>query len=100
MKYRDGEPCKHTGCLAHRTHPCEGCGRIGGKYINNISDEEIWKNGEAKTSIICEECGYDTGYLDLKSGARLTNEQRVREGCQRFLYNEWKDKEKAEKKEK
>ena len=28
---RDGEPCKHPGCLSHRTHPCEECGRIGGK---------------------------------------------------------------------
>src|ERR1019366_5691030 len=25
--YRDGEPCKHKGCLSHITHPCEGCGR-------------------------------------------------------------------------
>ncbi len=28
--YQDGEPCDHKGCLNHRTHPCEGCGRIGG----------------------------------------------------------------------
>lgn len=27
---RDGEPCEHPGCLSHRTHPCEGCGRIAG----------------------------------------------------------------------
>ena len=26
----DGEPCSHAGCLSHVTHPCEGCGRIGG----------------------------------------------------------------------
>lgn len=26
------EPCHHQGCLQHLTHPCEGCGRIGGKY--------------------------------------------------------------------
>jgi hypothetical protein len=30
---REGEPCGHPGCLSHRTHPCEGCGRIGGKTI-------------------------------------------------------------------
>lgn len=24
---RDGEPCSHTGCASHVTHPCEGCGR-------------------------------------------------------------------------
>jgi len=33
IKYNDGEPCIHTGCLSHQTHPCEGCGRIGGKGI-------------------------------------------------------------------
>lgn len=26
----DGEPCSHTGCLSHISHPCEDCGRIGG----------------------------------------------------------------------
>jgi hypothetical protein len=26
-----GEPCGHPGCLSHVTHPCEGCGRIGGR---------------------------------------------------------------------
>jgi len=30
---RDGEPCSHRGCLNHISHPCEGCGRIGGKNI-------------------------------------------------------------------
>ncbi len=28
---KDGEPCGHPGCLNHITHPCEGCGRIGGR---------------------------------------------------------------------
>jgi hypothetical protein len=27
---KDNEPCSHKGCLHHITHPCEGCGRIGG----------------------------------------------------------------------
>lgn len=27
---RPGDPCDHPGCLAHRSHPCEGCGRVGG----------------------------------------------------------------------
>jgi hypothetical protein len=30
---KDGEPCDHVGCLAHVTHPCEGCGRIAGRRI-------------------------------------------------------------------
>lgn len=33
---RDGEPCSHKGCLSHITHPCERCGRIGGKRIMNL----------------------------------------------------------------
>lgn len=28
---RDGEPCDHTGCLNHISHPCDGCGRVGGR---------------------------------------------------------------------
>jgi hypothetical protein len=28
---RDGFHCGHRGCLAHITHPCEGCGRLGGR---------------------------------------------------------------------
>lgn len=35
-KYSDGEPCSHVGCLNHVSHPCEGCGRIGG-----ISNQEV-----------------------------------------------------------
>jgi predicted Fe-S protein YdhL (DUF1289 family) len=27
IKYKSGEPCLHRGCMNHRTHPCEGCGR-------------------------------------------------------------------------
>lgn len=39
-KWKDGEPCGYPGCLNHVSHPCEGCGRIGGKSLwempNNI----------------------------------------------------------------
>lgn len=35
--FKDREPCKHTGCLNHVLHPCDGCGRIAG-------------NGEVKLS--------------------------------------------------
>ena len=33
VKYYDGQPCDHKGCLHHISHPCEGCGRIGGKGV-------------------------------------------------------------------
>jgi len=29
--FKDGQPCKHNGCLSHLSHPCEGCGRIAGR---------------------------------------------------------------------
>ena len=29
---RPDEPCGHDGCLSHVTHPCEGCGRIAGRW--------------------------------------------------------------------
>lgn len=35
-KWKVGEPCNHTGCLSHLSHPCEGCGRIaGGRMSGN-----------------------------------------------------------------
>lgn len=30
-KLKEGEPCSHTGCLSHVTHPCEVCGRVAGR---------------------------------------------------------------------
>ena len=35
-KIPDGEPCDHPGCLSHISHPCEGCGRIGGFSLPNL----------------------------------------------------------------
>lgn len=36
---KSGEPCDHQGCLSHVSHPCEGCGRIGGQgeYVPRVS---------------------------------------------------------------
>ena len=39
---KDGEPCSHRGCLNHVTHPCEGCGRIGGN-VTRVLDKDIKK---------------------------------------------------------
>lgn len=38
---KDGEPCSHPGCLSHVSHPCEGCGRIGG-YKRAMPPETIY----------------------------------------------------------
>ena len=43
---KDGEPCRHPGCLQHITHPCEECGRIGGvKEQPSASESEgyLWE---------------------------------------------------------
>ena len=39
MPWPDGVPCTHPGCLRHLSHPCEGCGRIGGRYPAQPSPE-------------------------------------------------------------
>ena len=42
----DGEPCNHSECLHHVTHPCENCGRIAGKGIRimmiNYIERKWW----------------------------------------------------------
>lgn len=41
IKYNNGQPCEHPGCLNHFTHPCEGCGRVAGKIIKIDDFTEI-----------------------------------------------------------
>lgn len=36
-RHRDGKPCGHPGCLNHVSHPCEGCGRVAGRYLRQTS---------------------------------------------------------------
>ena len=36
---RDGVSCSHPGCLSHFTHPCEGCGRIGGLEVCGLDQK-------------------------------------------------------------
>ena len=51
---KDGVPCDHPGCLAHLTHPCEGCGRIGGKP----SIEQELEDGLERHKWAGESCTY------------------------------------------
>lgn len=40
---KDGEPCSHPGCLSHISHPCEGCGRIGGhRRTTEQTEQHEW----------------------------------------------------------
>lgn len=36
MECKDGRPCSHSGCLHHISHPCEGCGRVGGVFPKDL----------------------------------------------------------------
>ena len=40
---RPDQPCGHPGCLHHVSHPCEGCGRIAGRWPEELApaDEEV-----------------------------------------------------------
>lgn len=54
----EGEPCSHPGCLNHRTHPCEGCGRIGGRRYPTLGAQiktlaDLWAASEAKRAVFC-----------------------------------------------
>lgn len=40
-RYKDGEPCSHPGCLRHVSRPCEGCGRIAGRYADKTPNAGI-----------------------------------------------------------
>ena len=35
------QPCQHSGCLSHQSHPCEGCGRTGGLYPTQAEWVEV-----------------------------------------------------------
>jgi len=45
FKYKEGEPCEHIGCLNHKTHPCENCGRINGSNTFLQDRGCRWYNG-------------------------------------------------------
>ena len=42
VKLKDGDPCLHLGCLSHISHPCEGCGRLGGRYNYAADMNTAW----------------------------------------------------------
>lgn len=50
--FKQGVPCGlHKGCLSHVTKPCEGCGRIAGKYIAPWTDFNCNKIYEGDTIV-------------------------------------------------
>lgn len=90
----DGVPCGHAGCLSHISHPCEGCGRVGGVHseknrgvgmqalrdicagkispnkFHNCGDEMCHRCGKCKG---CEGCECEPIEVDL-CGEKFYNE--------------------------
>lgn len=52
MWLKDGESCGHPGCLQHVTHPCEGCGRIQGRY--EFPEEPLYLPGLGRVCPYCK----------------------------------------------
>jgi len=52
IRFKSGQPCNHKGCLSHKTHPCEGCGRIEGlgdvRLIPSLLDTAMMIKAELK----------------------------------------------------
>ena len=46
-----------------------------GSLLNNISDEEIEETGVGTGNIVCEECAYESGEMDIKSAVFRINMQ-------------------------
>jgi hypothetical protein len=50
QQFPDGVPCGHAGCLSHVSHPCDSCGRIGGRRpIYNMEDNEAAKKNRGES---------------------------------------------------
>lgn len=43
--------------------------------LNNITEKEIKEQGEIMTSICCENCSYDTGYMKMSDAVFKVNMQ-------------------------
>lgn len=67
---RDGEPCSHRGCLNHITHPCEGCGRVAGRYTVGFAIESdkyglhITYDGDNHKVIFSGDCSHCGNYFE------------------------------------
>lgn len=69
MDLKDGQPCQHPGCLSHVSHPCEGCHRIGGRKMKDLS---LPGNGYLLKSL-CSTVGAHSSWF-LKSNLKQLNQ--------------------------
>jgi len=115
-KLERGEPCRHPGCLSHVSHPCEGCGRVGGTItleealaIEAENKRLAEENARLKAELAalkarrCETCRHCKQWTTSDGEpraacTRLSDAHKViefvvpeRDGCSR-----WQDKETAD----
>lgn len=69
------EPVFNSNACAEKLGEGPDAGDEMEKPLNNITEEEIEKQGELKVYICCGECAYTTGYMDLKSAVFKVNMQ-------------------------
>ena len=62
----DGVPCDHRGCLSHISHPCESCGRIGGKRLTPLTPDAA--EGSEQIEKIIKEIASTSGVPAEKIG--------------------------------
>lgn len=99
-KLERGEPCSHPGCLSHVSHPCEGCGRVGGTITleealaievenKRLADENARLKAEidALKARRCETCKYGRRISDIAYECKRTHADLVmwaHDGCSRW----------------
>jgi len=68
-----GQACRHPGCLSHISHPCEICGRIGGRTLTPdevIAVAVLREISERGCSSEITTCRADGKYGELFQGIR------------------------------
>lgn len=86
--YKAGEPCNHPGCLSHRTHPCEGCGRIAGEKVEPVSIAyksepvgEVYRYGKDSAGMQWHGIHWHDHNVDIPSGTKIFTAPPPRTDC-------------------
>ena len=110
-KLERGEPCRHPGCLSHVSHPCEGCGRVGGTItleealaIEAENKRLAEENARLKAEIAtikarrCETCKHWSRIYDCDFGVCgfWTDDRSTWHAYDDERCRNWRDKEAAD----
>lgn len=79
MIYKDGEPCRHPGCLSHVTQACEGCGRVAGRMTDSQAIVAIARERCARGDMWLRNIGeaIETVVDELNAGKDIYNTELV-----------------------